>query len=79
MYGSVCVPRFYFHVHDGRTGRDDEGLELPDATAAFAEALRAAKELAAVERERGGVDGDHSIEVCDETGRVAATVFFRDL
>lgn len=32
------MPRYYYHVHDGRTTLDDEGVELAD--------LKAAREMA---------------------------------
>ena len=28
------MPRYYFHIHDGREILDDDGLELPDLAAA---------------------------------------------
>ena len=74
----VRLPRFYFDVYDGRLGRDDEGQSLPSHNAAFAEAVRAARELAVAEEQQDGVEAEHRIEVRDESGRVFATVFFRE-
>ena len=34
------MPRYFFHVHDGRSFRDDTGTEFPDIYAAQAEAIR---------------------------------------
>lgn len=39
------MPRFYFHTEDGSSCLDDDGMELPDVTAAKIEAVRAMAEL----------------------------------
>jgi hypothetical protein len=39
------MPRYYFHVHDGREIRDHEGVELPDLAQARAQALTASGEM----------------------------------
>jgi hypothetical protein len=39
------MPRYFFHIVDGRDIRDDIGLELPHDAAAIAEARRTAVEL----------------------------------
>ena len=72
------MPRYYFDVYDGALGKDEEGIVLPNSNAAFAEAIRAAKELAAAEEADGEVGSDHRIDVRDESGRTFATVFFRE-
>ncbi len=45
------MARYYFHVQDGRTILDDEGVELPDLDAARKEAIRASGEAL-----RDGID-----------------------
>ena len=37
--------RYYFHVKDGRTAFDDEGMELPDIAAVKEEALLSSADL----------------------------------
>ena len=39
------MPRYYFHLEDGKIQCDDVGLELRDIAAAQNEALRASSEL----------------------------------
>ena len=39
------MPRYFFHVHDGSSDRDDTGTELPDIYAAQEMAIRYSGEL----------------------------------
>lgn len=39
------MPRYYFHVQDGRILHDETGLDFPDLAAAQNEALRTTAEL----------------------------------
>jgi hypothetical protein len=39
------MPRYYFHLEDGRCLLDDNGLDLPDIVAAQDEALRTSGNL----------------------------------
>jgi uncharacterized protein DUF6894 len=39
------MPRYFFHVYDGRTSLDDEGTELPDVYTAQTEAIRMSGEI----------------------------------
>ena len=64
------MPRYFFHVHDGNSARDHEGIELPDIFAAQEQAILLSGELL---REMGGRfwDGETwSLEVADEAGRM---------
>jgi hypothetical protein len=64
------MPRYFFHVHDGSSTRDNEGTELPDIFAAQEEAILLSGELL---REMGGKfwNGEEwSLEVTDEAGRI---------
>ena len=73
------MPHYYFHLRNDLDVNDDEGLELPDATAAQAKALGYARDMAAVSIvETGKVDLSHIIEVQDESGAIIATVTFGD-
>jgi hypothetical protein len=64
------MPRYFFHVYDGSSDRDEEGTELPDVYAAQNEAIRLSGELL---REIGGKFWDGtvwSLEVTDEAGHI---------
>lgn len=41
----LTMSRYFFHVADGRSYRDTEGVDLPDAAAAREEAVRVLGEL----------------------------------
>ena len=63
------MPRFYFHLaRDGGRLQDEEGLALPDAEAAWYQAVRSARELIRAELTLGGSWDHQSIEICDEGG-----------
>jgi hypothetical protein len=63
------VPRFYFHVH-GRQDRltDEQGLVLPDAEAAWYQAVRSAREIIRGDLHLGCRFEDQIIEIADERG-----------
>lgn len=68
------MPRYYFHVIDGRDIPDDHGTELPDDVAAKAEARSAAGDLI---RDIGPTLWDHDtwqMNVVDEIGRRVLTL-----
>ena len=44
--GELCLPRFFFDVHDGKIVIDDVGMELPGFEACREEARRIAFSLA---------------------------------
>lgn len=63
------MPKYYFNVIDGRNIPDDHGTELPDDTAAKAEARGVAGDLI---RDMGPAFWDHDVwqmNVTDELGR----------
>jgi hypothetical protein len=72
------VPRYYFHIRDGKELiRDEEGTELVDPDAAHAEALASARDLALDEiRSRNRVDG-RIIEIVSEFGDTIETIAVR--
>ena len=39
-----AMSSYYFHVHDGKSLRDDDGVDLPDRKAAWAAAVYACGE-----------------------------------
>ena len=77
--GCACVPHFYFHLQGGE-GRvpDPNGVSLPDEEAAWYQAYRRAREIAAAP---GGENrrGWHSVEVEDERGAAIWTLPLAEL
>ena len=73
------VPRFYFHLHNDVDALDDEGVELPDLTAARAHAVRQARvTFAETAKDEGRVVLHHRIDIEDVKGVVLSTVRFGD-
>jgi Domain of unknown function (DUF6894) len=63
------MPRFYFHLaREGGRLRDEEGLALPDAEAAWYQAVRSARELVRAELALGGRWDHQAIEIVDDGG-----------
>ena len=73
------MSRFFFHLYDDIASMDDEGKELPSASAAHEEAIRNARHMACAEVLQGHLGLDHSIEVTDRLDAPVATVFFKDV
>jgi uncharacterized protein DUF6894 len=73
------MPRYYFHVRDGREIPDTEGTVLADADAARAEAIVLS---GAMLKDLGGEfwsNGEWQIRVVDEAGnKVCALTFSAD-
>jgi hypothetical protein len=73
------MPRFFFHVRDGDDLTNDlEGTDFPDLESARADARTAAREILAEQIDRQGKLSKQIFEICDEAGRLLATVPFRD-
>ena len=63
------MPRYYFHVaREGGRLQDEEGLRLPDAEAAWYQAVRSARELVRAELALGGHWDHQAIEIVDDGG-----------
>jgi hypothetical protein len=63
------MPRFYFHLaRDGGRLQDEEGQALPDAEAAWYQAVRSARELIRGELTLGTCWDREAIEIFDEVG-----------
>ena len=63
------MPRYYFHLAcDGGRLQDEEGLALPDAEAAWYQAVRSARELIRADVALGTRWDGHAIEIVDERG-----------
>lgn len=68
------MPRYFFHVIDGKSDRDGIGTEFADLYAAQDQAVRAAGEAI---RDLGGQLFDHShwkMEVNDDAGKMLFTL-----
>ena len=64
------MPRFYFHYQDGhRLRQDPEGVVLPDAEAAWYQAVRSAREISIRDMQAGALRPGQCVEIADEAGR----------
>ena len=63
------MPRFYFHIHDGRDQFDMDGIELPDTETAQVEAIRLTGAVLRDEAKRVIDSPSWTMDVTDETGR----------
>ncbi|MGA9582190.1 MAG: hypothetical protein WBR13_09500 [Allosphingosinicella sp.] len=74
------MPHYYFHLaREGDRLEDEQGLKLPDAEAAWYQAVRSARELI-----RGGLAPGtrwdrQAIEICDECGTRVDQVALADI
>jgi Domain of unknown function (DUF6894) len=76
----VAMGRFYFHLRDGDKLRpDDEGVDLPDFSAAKREAVLAARELLAEAIRSGRQKVPDAFVIADESGRTLDTVLLAAL
>jgi hypothetical protein len=67
--------RFYFHLRTGdEVTPDDEGIDLPDYSAAQREALLAAREVLAEAIKTGKLEVPDAFVIADETGQELGTV-----
>ena len=73
------MPHYFFHLYDDLIVLDQEGKELPSLQAARENALDNAREMACAEVLDGHLNLKHRIEIADESGKVLATVPFRDV
>ena len=75
---SCSMPRFFFHLKDGVTLCDEEGMSFETVDEARREALRAAREIMADEVKRGSLTLVDRIEIADEGGNPVTVVTFAD-
>ncbi|HEU0134560.1 MAG TPA: hypothetical protein VFR28_07030 [Allosphingosinicella sp.] len=74
------MPRYYFHLaREGGRLEDEEGLALPDAEAAWYQAVRSARELIRAEPALGVRWDRQSIEIVDEGGAPIDQVALADI
>ncbi|MDP4023460.1 hypothetical protein Q8W71_12550 [Methylobacterium sp. NEAU 140] len=62
------MPRYFFHVHDGRSALDSDGTELPDRESACVEAIRLAGSLLRDDAAHLALGEAWRLEVADERG-----------
>jgi hypothetical protein len=63
------MPRYFFHFEShGVRVRDEVGLRLPDAEAAWYQAVRSGRDLIRAERTLGCTFDSHTVEIEDESG-----------
>jgi hypothetical protein len=74
------MPRYYLHLRDSDgLGEDPEGIELPDVDAAYAEALRVAREMRLLWADMPlEARKELAFEIADETGNTLLTVPFSE-
>ncbi len=73
------MPPYYFDVIDGHgIAEDEDGLDLPDAEAARAEALAGARGILADEVKTGRIDLSWRIDVRDGTHEFLFSVPFAE-
>ena len=72
------MPRFFFHLKDGVTLCDEEGMSFATIDEARDEALRAAREIMADEVRHGRLSLVDRIEIADEGGNAVTVVTFAD-
>src|SRR5258708_1004810 len=71
----VAMRRFYFHLRArDELVPDDEGIDLPDFSAARREAIEAARELLAEAIKEGRAEVPEAFVIADEDGREIDTV-----
>lgn len=63
------MPRYFFHIYDDLSLRDQDGIELADSEAARAAALAGAREMMGAQLIKGRLSLHHRIEVEDERGK----------
>ena len=74
------MPHFYFHVQNGQARLEDRrGVALPDAEAAWYQAVRSARELIVADRRLGSGWTDQAVEIEDETGAPVAQIPLQDI
>lgn len=70
------MPRYFFHVFDGFSVRDEDGSELPDIYTAQAEAIRLTGKILFDMGAKFWDGTEWRLEVCDEQGRVLFVLRF---
>jgi uncharacterized protein YnzC (UPF0291/DUF896 family) len=72
------MPRFYFHLKNGGTVCDEDGMTFDTVEEARQEALRSAREIMADEVKQGSLTLVDRIEIVDDGGNPVTVVTFAD-
>jgi hypothetical protein len=70
------MPRYFFHIHDGREYPDNDGTVLDDAVAAHAQAVATAGTMLKEKGEKYWEGTEWGMTVIDETGCVVCDLHF---
>jgi hypothetical protein len=70
------MPHYYFHVHDGESRPDHEGVDLPSRNAAWSEAVRCCGQMLKDIDGRMGHQAEWRMEVVDGLGQPVFTPRF---
>ena len=73
------MPRFFFHLRDGETVDDRDGMYFPDVRSARCEAVRNARDIMAEDVRRGRLCLSFRIDVTGEGGEPVFAVPFREV
>jgi hypothetical protein len=74
------MPRFYFHLTAaGKLLKDEQGLDLPDFSAAHHEALLGAREIVAEAIKCGSQELPDAFLIADEAGRALETLLLAEV
>jgi hypothetical protein len=70
------MPRYFFHIHDDKDYRDNDGTVLPDVAAAHAQAVATAGAMLKEKGEGFWEGTEWRMTVADETGQVVCNLCF---
>ena len=74
------MPRYYFHLRDqGSRLTDEDGVSLPDAEAAWYQAVRSARELIRADLQLGCKWDGKAVEIQDERGAPVAQIPLQEI
>lgn len=72
------MPHYFFHLYNDLIVMDEEGREFPDLEAAYANAVKEAREVMLDTVAAGRINLSHWIDIADDAGTVVATISFRE-
>jgi hypothetical protein len=72
------MPRFYFHLTNQVSARDEEGRELADLDEAVAAATFDIRSILGEDVSRGRIDLRGRIDIADETQTILRSIGFAD-
>ena len=70
------MPRYHFHVHDGRAFPDEDGTELPDIDTARSQAIRLMGQMLTDSPETFWNGEEWHLDVSDERGLTLFSLMF---